>query len=53
MLIDSGGDYFNGGQIIANTYCLAEGCYMFNIYDEWGDGISSNQTAGNNPNYYI
>ena len=53
VLIDSGGDYFQGGEIISNNYCLAEGCYEFNIYDEWGDGISSNSTAGNNPNYYI
>ena len=52
-IIDSGGDYFQGGEIISNTYCLAEGCYEFNIYDEWGDGLSSNSTAGNTPNYYI
>ena len=52
-VIDSGGDYFQGGEIISNTYCLLEGCYEFNIYDEWGDGLSSNSTAGNTPNYYI
>ena len=53
LIIDSGEDYFQGGQIIESSYCLAEGCYQFNIYDEWGDGISSEQTAGNEPNYYI
>lgn len=47
------GDYIQGGEIILNTYCLAEGCYEFNIYDDWGDGLSSNNTAGNTPNYYI
>ena len=54
-IIDSAdtGSFFQGGVIIDNTYCLAEGCYSFNLYDEWGDGISSDNTAGNNPNYYI
>ena len=52
-VVDSGGDYFQGGEIITNSYCLSEGCYQFNIYDEWGDGISSDNTAGNTPNYYI
>jgi len=47
------GDYFQGGEVIINTYCLAEGCYEFNIYDEWGDGISSDNTAGNTPDFYI
>ena len=32
---------------------MSAGCYSFNIYDEWGDGISSNNTAGNNPDFYI
>ena len=47
------GDYFQGGEIINNDYCLAEGCYEFNIYDEWGDGISSDNTAGNTPDFYV
>ena len=53
LVIDGGGNYFQGGEIIFSSYCLAEGCYQFNIYDSWGDGLSSNNTAGNDPNYYI
>ena len=53
QILDSGGNYFNGGEIIDNTYCLSPGCYTFNLYDEWGDGIGSNDTAGNTPNFYI
>ena len=53
QILYSGGDYLNGGEIIANRYCLSPGCYSFNIYDEWGDGISSDNTAGNDPNFYI
>ena len=53
IVIDSGSDYFQGGQIISSSYCLAEGCYQFNIFDDWGDGLSSDATAGNDPNYYI
>jgi hypothetical protein len=54
-IIDSSdiGSFFQGGVVIDNTYCLSEGCYDFNLYDEWGDGISSENTAGNTPNYYI
>tara|TARA_Y100000994_G_C15700987_1_gene445031 strand:- start:1017 stop:4004 length:2988 start_codon:yes stop_codon:yes gene_type:complete len=47
------GDYFQGGITVNQTYCLAEGCYEFNIYDSWGDGLSSDNTAGNEPNFYI
>ena len=43
--VDSGGDYLQGGEIISNEYCLAEGCYSLNIYDSYGDGISSDNTA--------
>ena len=51
--IDFGGDYLQGGETISNEYCLAEGCYLLNIYDSYGDGISSDNTAGNTPNYYV
>ena len=47
------GDYFQGGITVNQNFCLAEGCYEFNIYDEWGDGLSSDNTAGNTPDYYI
>ena len=32
---------------------MAESCYLLNIYDSYGDGISSDNTAGNTPNYYV
>tara|TARA_B100001250_G_scaffold373361_1_gene359447 strand:+ start:8299 stop:11316 length:3018 start_codon:yes stop_codon:yes gene_type:complete len=57
LVIDSGGDYPNQGCLgepcVDADYCLSEGCYEFNIYDSWGDGISSDNTAGNNPDFYI
>ncbi|RPG57662.1 MAG: hypothetical protein CBD51_006930 [Flavobacteriales bacterium TMED191] len=54
QVLYGGGDYTQGGEIISETYCLAEGCYDFNIYDSWGDGISSDTNAGDfEPNFYI
>ena len=52
-LIYSGIDYTNGGVTIDENYCLSPGCYEFVISDSFGDGFSSNNTGGNNPNYYI
>ena len=56
-IIDFGGDYPNAGCLgepcVNATYCLSEGCYEFNIYDSWGDGISSDNTGGNDPNFYV
>ena len=34
-------------------YAYNQACYQFSIFDSYGDGLSSNNTAGNNPNYYI
>ena len=38
LIIDSGDNYFQGGQIIESSYCLAEGCYllMFMMNGEMG-----------------
>jgi len=52
-VIYSGINYSNGGITIDENYCLSPGCYEFIISDSYGDGISSNNTGGNNPNYYI
>ncbi len=51
--IYTGSNYSNGGVIVDENYCLAPGCYEFIIMDSYGDGLSSNNTGGNNPNYYI
>jgi len=51
--IYTGSNYANGGVIIDENYCLSPGCYEFIISDSYGDGLSSNNTAGNTPNYYI
>lgn len=46
-IVAEGGTYsdVNGGQAIAETACLAAGCYTFTIYDSYGDGISSGTTG--------
>ncbi len=38
----SGGPYADvvGGQNEVETICLANGCYTFNIYDSYGDGLN-------------
>jgi len=51
--IYSGSNYSDGGVTIDEDYCLSPGCYEFAIVDSYGDGLSSNNTGGNNPNYYI
>lgn len=45
----SGGPYSNGtnGQQVETIMCLAEGCYTFTIFDEWGDGICCSYGQGN------
>ena len=52
-IIYSGSNYSNGGITIDENLCLQPGCYEFSIFDSYGDGLSSNNTGGNNPNYYI
>lgn len=37
----SGGPYQDNadGTLVEVDFCVPDGCYTFNIYDEWGDGI--------------
>jgi V8-like Glu-specific endopeptidase len=41
VVASSNGTYANqdGGDIISVSVCLAEGCYDFTIFDEYGDGL--------------
>jgi len=41
-VITTGGPYADvvGGQSEVETICLANGCYIFNIYDSYGDGLN-------------
>ncbi len=43
-VIESGGPYSKGvaGTIVRDTFCLADGCYKFEITDTYGDGICCN-----------
>ncbi len=56
-LIISGGPYTDvpGGQNNTETFCLAPGCYTFNIADTYGDGMNGAQWNGCsvNGNYSI
>lgn len=43
-VVYSGGPYNdsqNGGQVVTQNLCLTGGCYLFKIFDEYGDGIQS------------
>ncbi len=43
-VVASGGGYADGGSTLYNELaCLADGCYTFTIYDEYGDGICCGQ----------
>ncbi len=35
----SGGPYSSAGSTVSETFCLADGCYDFQINDSYGDGI--------------
>jgi len=35
----SGGPYSSAGSTVVETFCLADGCYDFQINDSYGDGI--------------
>jgi lysyl endopeptidase len=43
-----GGPYedVEGGELVIVDFCLAEGCYIFNIYDDYGDGICCEYGVG-------
>jgi PKD repeat protein len=55
--IATGGPYNDdeGGQVISNQWCLAEGCYTFTIEDTYGDGMNGAQyqSCGLNGTYAI
>ena len=38
-VVASGGPYSTQGGVVNETYCLADGCYDFTIFDSYGDGI--------------
>ena len=44
-IISSGGPYSDvtGGETIIETLCIGDGCYDFNIYDAYGDGLHGSQ----------
>jgi len=45
-LVTEGGPYGNA-QLYEEEECLNEGCYLFTIYDSWGDGICCGWGEGN------
>jgi hypothetical protein len=44
-VMGSGGPYVNNvnGEQVVETFCLAQGCYDFNIFDTYGDGLYGSQ----------
>lgn len=38
-IVASGAGYGVPNQLVADSFCLANGCYTFTIYDSYGDGI--------------
>ncbi len=44
----SGGPYQDktGGRVVRDTFCLPNGCNMFTVYDEYGDGICCEFSSG-------
>ena len=42
----SGDNYTQGNTEFVVTNCLVNGCYTFNIYDSWGDGICCSEGDG-------
>ena len=45
----------NNGELINESVCLSDGCYDFNIYDSYGDGMFGSQynSCNINGNYYL
>lgn len=41
QVVASGGPYSNGanGTVVTESFCIADGCFDFIIYDSYGDGI--------------
>ncbi len=56
-VIHSGGTYTNvtNGETHEYNLCLPEGCYDFNIFDSYGDGMNGSQWGGCgiNGNYFL
>lgn len=55
-IIFSGGPYpdVTGGEVINEVLCMESGCYTFNIYDSYGDGMFGSQWSCNiNGDYYL
>ena len=50
---DEYADNYNPDANIDDNSCFCINQYEFSINDSYGDGLSSNNTGGNNPNYYI
>lgn len=48
QLMASGGPYVNNtnGEQVVESFCLAQGCYDFNIFDSYGDGMYGSQWSG-------
>lgn len=41
-----GGNYNSANTLFTQNVCLDTGCYVFHIYDEWGDGICCGEGEG-------
>lgn len=46
-VVQSGGPYANGIGTISASFTLADGCYTFTIYDDYGDGQYDGTNTGN------
>ncbi len=45
-VLHSGGPYTSAGSTVSDTFCLPDGCYDFNIFDTYGDGICCSYGQG-------
>jgi hypothetical protein len=55
-ILFSGAGYQNtpAGDTLLETFCLNEGCYVFTLNDDYGDGLTGcSQANGGNGNYQI
>ncbi|MBK12527.1 MAG: hypothetical protein CL849_03240 [Crocinitomicaceae bacterium] len=44
--VASGGPYSEAGGTVIENFCIGDGCYTFNIYDSFGDGICCGWGSG-------
>lgn len=47
LVLFSGGPYDQAQFLFTEEFCLAEGCYVFTIFDSFGDGIQFGGVEGN------